>query len=78
MLQEGDRQSDGVDVGDQVMAFLEEEMRKDPPRLNFEDFQGLVRTFCELAEVPAEQASPHILQACQRCNVERGPVIRTL
>ena len=59
MLQEGDEGSDASGAEDQVTAFLEQEMRKDPPRLDFEGFQGIVRTFSELAGAQREQASTH-------------------
>ncbi len=58
VLQEHDKEGDSPTEDDEVTAFLEEEIRKDPPRLDFEGFQSLVRTFCERAGVPTEQASP--------------------
>lgn len=56
MLQE-DNHTDGDEVDDQVTAFLSEELHKDPPRLDFEEFYGLIRAFSQLADVSAEQAS---------------------
>jgi len=44
-------------VEDQVTAFLSEELHKDPPRLDFEEFHGLICTFSQLADVLTEQAS---------------------
>ena len=61
MLQEHDKQADGAAEEDQVIAFLEEEMRKNPPRLDFKGFQALVRAFCQLVGVHTEKASPHAL-----------------
>ncbi len=56
MLQE-DKHTDGDEVEDQVTAFLSEELHKDPPRLDFEEFHGLIRATSQLADVSAEQAS---------------------
>ena len=80
MLQEGDRQGDGAGAEDQVTAFLEEELRRDPPRLDFDGFQGLVRAFSEAAEVSADQVSPHPCKSVksQRCNAEGGSVVESL
>lgn len=59
-LQEDDKHGDdGLGAEDQVTEFLEEELRRDPPRLDFEGFQGLVRSFSELAGVPTTEASTH-------------------
>ncbi|CAL5230034.1 g13479 [Coccomyxa viridis] len=43
--EEHDKQADGAAEEDQVIAFLEEEMRKNPPRLDFKGFQALVYEF---------------------------------
>ena len=61
VLQEHEKEGDIPAEEDLVTAFLEEEMRKDPPRLDLEGFQGLVRRFCELAGLDTEQASPYTL-----------------
>ena len=64
MLQE-DRYTDGGDVEDQVTAFLSEppeEVHKDPPRLDYKGFQGLILAFLQLADVSPNQAS--ILTTC--------------
>jgi len=71
LLQE-EKHTDGDEVEDQVTAFLSEELHKDPPRLDFEEFHGLIRAFSKLADVSAEQAS--MLTTCglvdRQCLIE--------
>lgn len=75
MLQEDDEQGGDPGAEDQVTTFLERELQKDPPRLDFEGFQGLVRTFCELAGVQTQQARAHTCARSSRCKAEERAVM---
>ena len=48
-------QDDSDAQEDPVSAFLEAEMREQPPMLDLEGFQELVHRFSELAGIPADE-----------------------
>ena len=57
---------------ERVIAFLVEEARRDPPRLDFEGFQELVRAFSQLAGISAEKASAHSSCKPDKLHYHRG------